>query len=72
MVVTRVGIHLGEIVVRKNSDEDVARGANAVEVEGLAKAFTARLMALARRQADAAVTQRHRRGPTRHRRAGVG
>ena len=46
-VVTRVGIHLGEIVVRKNSDEDVARGANAVEVESLAKPFTARLMALA-------------------------
>ena len=46
-VATRVGIHLGEVVVRKDSDEDVARGANAVEVEGLAKPFTARLIALA-------------------------
>ena len=46
-VATRAGIHLGEVVVRKNSDEDVARGANVVEVEGLAKPATARLMALA-------------------------
>ena len=46
-VATRVGIHLGEVVVRKNTDEDIARGANGVEVEGFAKPFTARLMALA-------------------------
>jgi len=44
---SRVGIHLGEVVIRRNSDEDIARGANVVEVEGLAKPFTARLMSLA-------------------------
>lgn len=44
---SRVGIHLGEVVVRRNSDADIARGANVVEVEGLAKPFTARLMSLA-------------------------
>ncbi len=46
-VATRVGIHLGEVVVRNNTDEDIARGANEVEVEGFAKPFTSRLMALA-------------------------
>ena len=44
---TRVAIHLGEVVVRHNNSEDIARGANSVEVEGLAKPFTARLMGLA-------------------------
>ena len=47
VVATRVSIHLGEVVVRRNIDKDIARGANAVEVEGLAKPFTARLMGLA-------------------------
>ena len=46
-VATRVAIHLGEVVLRKNADKDIARGANTVEVEGLAKPFTARLMGLA-------------------------
>lgn len=46
-IATRIGIHLGEVIVRKNTDEDIARGANEVEVEGFAKPFTARLMALA-------------------------
>ena len=46
-VATRVAIHLGEVVLRRNTDDDVARGANVVEVEGLAKPFAARLMGLA-------------------------
>lgn len=44
---TRVGIHLGEVVLRANSPADVARGAKPVEVEGLAKAVAARVMSLA-------------------------
>ncbi|HET8625509.1 MAG TPA: adenylate/guanylate cyclase domain-containing protein, partial [Gemmatimonadales bacterium] len=43
----RVGIHLGEVVVRENSPEKVARGAKPLEVEGLAKAVAARLVSLA-------------------------
>jgi predicted ATPase/Tfp pilus assembly protein PilF len=45
---TRVGIHVGEVALRENSAADIARGAKAVEVEGLAKPFAARVMALAR------------------------
>ncbi len=44
---SRVGIHVGEVVLRVNSTEDVARGAKPLEVEGLAKAMAARLMGLA-------------------------
>jgi TolB-like protein/class 3 adenylate cyclase/tetratricopeptide (TPR) repeat protein len=44
----RVGIHLGEVVIRENPGAEVARGAKPVEVEGLAKAVAARLMSLAR------------------------
>jgi TolB-like protein len=44
---SRVGIHLGEVVLRENSSEDVARGAKPLEVEGLAKAIAARVMSLA-------------------------
>ncbi len=44
---SRVGIHLGEVVLRENSPEDVARGAKPLEVEGLAKAVAARVMSLA-------------------------
>lgn len=43
----RSGIHLGEIVLRRNPPEHVARGAKPLEVEGLAKAVAARIMALA-------------------------
>jgi class 3 adenylate cyclase len=43
----RVGIHLGEVVLRENSPADVARGAKPLEVEGLAKAIAARVMSLA-------------------------
>ncbi len=44
----RVGIHLGEVVLRENPLADVERGAKPLEVEGLAKPTTARLMSLAR------------------------
>jgi TolB-like protein/class 3 adenylate cyclase len=44
---SRVGIHLGEVVLRENPGEDVARGAKPLEVEGLAKAIAARVMSLA-------------------------
>jgi adenylate cyclase len=43
----RVGIHLGEVVLRENPPEDVARGAKPLDVEGLAKAVAARVMSLA-------------------------
>ncbi|MEM7584465.1 MAG: sigma 54-interacting transcriptional regulator [Acidobacteriota bacterium] len=43
----RAGIHLGEVFVRKNSAAEVARGAKAIEVEGIAKPMAARLMSLA-------------------------
>ena len=44
----RVGIHLGEVILRQNPEEDVARGAKPLEVEGLAKPAVARLMSLAK------------------------
>lgn len=44
---SRVGIHVGEILSWRNADADIAGGAKPVEVEGLAKAIAARLMALA-------------------------
>lgn len=43
----RVGIHLGEVLLRDNTPADIARGAKPVEVEGLAKAIAARVMSLA-------------------------
>ena len=43
----RAGIHLGEVFLRENPPEDVARGAKPLEVEGLAKPVAARLMSLA-------------------------
>jgi len=46
-VASRVGIHLGEVYLRTNPAEDVARGAKPLEVEGLAKPVAARLMSLA-------------------------
>ncbi len=44
----RIGIHVGEVVLWENSDDDVARGAKPLEVEGLAKPLAARLTSLAR------------------------
>ncbi len=46
-LVARVGVHAGEVTLRENTPADVARGAKPVEVEGLAKPFAARVMALA-------------------------
>ena len=43
----RVGLHVGAVSLRENAAADVARGAKRVEVEGLAKPFAARVMALA-------------------------
>ncbi len=43
----RAGIHLGEVHLRRNSAEDITRGAKPIEVEGLAKPMAARAMALA-------------------------
>ncbi len=44
----RVGVHLGEIFLRSNPPEDVARGAKPVELEGFAKMIAARVMGLAK------------------------
>jgi putative peptide modification system cyclase len=44
---TRVGIHTGEILSWENAPDDVAHGANRVEIEGLVKPVAARLMSLA-------------------------
>ncbi len=43
----RAGVHLGEVILLRNSDGDVARGAKPLEVEGIAKPTAARLMSLA-------------------------
>lgn len=43
----RAGIHFGEVFLRKNDPDDVARGAKPIEVEGIAKAIAARVMTLA-------------------------
>jgi len=45
---SRVGIHVGEVLLWNNAAADIADGAKPVEVEGLAKAIAARMMSLAR------------------------
>ena len=45
----RVAIHQGKVLLRRNPPEHVARGAKPIEVEGLAKPVTARLMQVAAR-----------------------
>ena len=47
-LVARAGIHLGPVILRENSREDVARGAKPLEVDGIAKPIAARVMSLAR------------------------
>ncbi len=47
-LMARAGLHVGEVLVWRNSEEAVNAGAKPVEVEGLAKPFAARLMHLAR------------------------
>jgi predicted ATPase/class 3 adenylate cyclase len=46
----RAGLHVGPVILRHNSADDVARGAKPIEVDGLAKPTAARVMALARAQ----------------------
>jgi predicted ATPase/class 3 adenylate cyclase/Tfp pilus assembly protein PilF len=43
----RVGLHSAPVTLRPNPPQDVARGAKPLEVEGLAKPYAARIMALA-------------------------
>ncbi len=45
----RIGIHLGEVIVRRNLPRDVGRGARPIEVEGPSAPNVARLAALAGR-----------------------
>ncbi|MGH8085961.1 MAG: putative peptide modification system cyclase [Lysobacter sp.] len=44
----RAGLHVGEVLSWRNSDEAVRLGAKPIEVEGLAKPMAGRLMAMAR------------------------
>ena len=46
-VKARAGLHVGPVTTRANSRDDIAQGAKPLEVDGLAKPTTARLMALA-------------------------
>ncbi|WP_284617576.1 tetratricopeptide repeat protein [Aquabacterium humicola] len=43
----RAGLHVGDVILTRNPAADVARGAKPLEVDGLAKPMTARIMALA-------------------------
>ena len=43
----RAGVHVGPVLLRENSAEDIARGAKPLEVDGLAKPTAARVMSLA-------------------------
>ena len=43
----RAGLHCGAVLTRQNSADDIAWGAKAIEVEGIAKATAARIMSLA-------------------------
>ncbi|MEM7586834.1 MAG: protein kinase [Acidobacteriota bacterium] len=43
----RAGVHLGEVILRRNPASHVTRGAKPLEVEGLAKPTAARVMSLA-------------------------
>lgn len=43
----RGGLHVGPVILRENSEADVARGAKPLEVDGLAKPVAARVMSVA-------------------------
>ena len=43
----RAGLHVGPVILRENSPDDVARGAKPLEVDGLVKPTAARVMSLA-------------------------
>lgn len=47
-LLARAGLHVGEVLTWRNSEEAVQIGAKPLEVEGLAKPMAARLMTLAR------------------------
>ena len=47
-LLARAGLHVGEVLTWRNSDEAVQIGAKPLEVEGLAKPVAARLMTVAR------------------------
>ncbi|HUD43707.1 MAG TPA: putative peptide modification system cyclase [Dokdonella sp.] len=44
----RVGIHVGDVLLWDNGEEEIAKGAKPVDIEGLAKPVTSRLASLAR------------------------
>jgi len=44
----RAGLHVGPVILRENAPDDVAHGANPLEVDGLAKPTAARVMSIAR------------------------
>ena len=44
----RAGLHVGPVILRENSAEDVAHGAKPLEVDGMTKPTAARVMSLAR------------------------
>lgn len=46
-LMARAGLHVGPVVLRENIAADVARGAKPLEVDGIAKPTTARVMAVA-------------------------
>ena len=61
----RAGLHVGPVLLRENSADDVARGAKPLEVEGLAKPTAARVMSLARGGQTLMTTEaRENLGPT--------
>ena len=43
----RAGLHVGPVILRRNSADDVARGAKPLEVDGIAKPTAARVMSVA-------------------------
>jgi len=47
-LVARAGLHVGPVVLRENSAADIALGAKPLEVDGIVKPTTARVMAAAR------------------------
>ena len=60
----RAGLHVGPVILRENSADDVARGAKPLEVDGLAKPTAARVMSLAR-GGQTLLTPEARRGARR-------
>ena len=53
----RAGLHVGDVVLRENTPEDIARGAKPLEVDGIAKPVAARVMSIAEGGQTLATTQ---------------